>query len=226
MAIKWQPISNAFHDIYKNKNILTHFEQDERYLKNAFEFTENLWEEQFDMIDKLNTILISEAPLFGNEQKYVYNINTSPSSFFYFQDLQAFPTYHEITTIPKNHILKKKLMLEHFAKNGFLILDIFPFALNHNITAINYRNMNVGLYTKLLNKTVDAYLKPKLELCLKKTHQKSKFLYRYQRLFNNTQHHFENVLNLMSVNYTIDTIHGTNMSLDRNRLQVLLIESL
>ena len=226
MTIKWQPISDALHDIYKEQNIINHFKKDESYLHSAFNFTEKLWEEQLDKIDKLNTILISEAPLFGSEQKYIYNINTKPSSFFTFKDLQAFPTYHEITTKPKQHTEKKKLMLEHFIKNGFLIFDIFPFALNEKITAINYqKRMSKKLYTTLLNKTLESYLKPKLQLCLKKTHDKSKYLYRYKRLFNDTQNHFEKVLKLMDTNYNIDTVHGTNIPLNRKKLQEFLIES-
>ncbi len=226
MQIKWQPISSTLYDIYRENRILDSFEQDEIYLKNAFEFTEKLWKEQFDKIEKINTILISEAPLFGDKQNYIYNINTSSSSFFHFNDLQAFPSYYEILNVPKDSTKKKKLMLEHFIKNGFLIFDIFPFALNHNITSINYRSMNSQLYVKLLNKTLNTYLKPKLEFCLEKIHDKSMFLYRYQRLFNKTGNHFENILNNMNIDYSIDTINGTNMSLDRKKLQELLSKSL
>jgi len=57
--IQWQPISNSLKEIYKEQNILHHFEEDESYLKNAFEVTEKLWKEQFNKIDKLKIIMIS-----------------------------------------------------------------------------------------------------------------------------------------------------------------------
>jgi hypothetical protein len=226
MTIKWQPISKALHDIYEEQNILSHFEHDECYLKQAFEFTEKLWHEQYEKIDTLKTIMISEAPLFGDKQTYIYNINAKPSAFFHFNDLEAFSTYHEIVQNPQNPIEKKKIMLKHFIKNGFLILDIFPFALNPNITKINYRNVNQALYHNLLNKTQECYLKPKIEMCLKKSQDTTLFLYRYKRLFELTENHFEHVLNSVSPKrYTVDTVNGTNMSLDRDRLQSLLIEN-
>ena len=226
MTIKWQPISKALHEIYKERNILSHFENDEYYLKQAFDFTENLWYEQFDKIATLKTVLISEAPLFGKKQTYIYNINARPSAFFHFNDLQAFSTYHEIVKVPHSPVEKKQVMLKHFIKNGFLILDIFPFALNPNITKINYRRVNQTLYNRLLQTTQESYLKPKLETCLQKSENKTLFLYRYQRLFELTENHFENILNnVSSIKYTVDTINGTNMSLDRERLKRLLVEN-
>jgi len=88
--IQWQPISNSLKEIYQEQNILHHFEEDEIYLKNAFEVTEKLWDEQFNKIDKLKIIMISESPLFGDIQRYIYNPNTPTSVFFHFKDLEAF----------------------------------------------------------------------------------------------------------------------------------------
>ncbi len=73
MLIKWQPISSSLKEIYQEQNIIEYFKEDESYLKNAFEITEKLWEEQFNKIDKLKIIMISEFPLFGNIQRYIYN---------------------------------------------------------------------------------------------------------------------------------------------------------
>ena len=220
--IQWQPISNLLKEIYQEQNIIEHFEKDESYLKNAFEITEALWTEQFNKIDKLKVIMISESPLFGDIQKYIYNINTPPSSFFYFQDIKAFPNCENIiqpTTVQE----QKKIIINEFQKNEFLILDIFPFALNSKDTIINYRQMNIALYRQLLKITTESYLIPKLKLCLAKSDQHTHFIYRYQRLFNRTENHFEKVLNqISSKEYKIDTINGTNMSLDRDKLKKLL----
>ena len=66
---------------------------------------------------------------------------------------------------------------------------------------------------------------PKLELCLKKSSEHTHFVYRYKRLFKKTGNHFENILKQIlseEIKYKIDTINGTNMSLDRNKLKRLL----
>ena len=220
--IQWQPISNLLKKTYQEQNIIKYFEKDESYLKNAFERTEILWAEQFNKIDKLKVIMISESPLFGDTQKYIYNVNTPPSSFFYFQDIKAFPNCENIMQ-PITIREQKKIMLNEFKKNGFLILDIFPFALNQKDTIINYRQMNIALYRQLLKITTESYLIPKLKLCLEKSNEYTHFIYRYKRLFNKTENHFEKVLNqIASKEYKIDTINGRNMSLDRDKLKRLL----
>jgi len=220
--IQWQPISNLLKKTYQEQNIIKYFEKDESYLKNAFERTEILWAEQFNKIDKLKVIMISESPLFGDTQKYIYNMNTPPSSFFYFQDIKVFPNCENIMQ-PIIIREQKKIMLNEFKKNGFLILDIFPFALNQKDTIINYRQMNISLYRQLLKITTESYLIPKLKLCLEKSNEYTHFIYRYKRLFNQTENHFEKVLNqIASKEYKIDTINGTNMSLDRDKLKRLL----
>ena len=64
---------------------------------------------------------------------------------------------------------------------------------------------------------------PKLKLCLEKSNQDTHFIYRYKRLFEKTEYHFEKILNkISSGTYKIDTINGTNMSSDRSKLKRLL----
>ncbi|MEA1879456.1 MAG: hypothetical protein U9N11_02260 [Campylobacterota bacterium] len=223
--IQWQAISNSLREIYQEQNILHHFEEDESYLKNAFEVTEKLWNEQFNKIDKLKIIMISESPLFGDIQKYIYNPNTPTSVFFYFKDLEAFLEDGQTIKKPKLVQEQKNIMFEYFHKNGFITLDIFPFALNPKHTKIHYRKMSKKLYHQLLKVTTETYLMPKLKLCLAKSNKHTHYVYRYKRLFDKTENHFENILNNISsknVKYKIDTINGTNMSLDRNKLRELL----
>ena len=223
--IQWQPISNSLREIYQEQNILHHFEEDESYLKNAFEVTEELWEEQFNKIDKLKIIMISESSLFGDIQRYIYNPNTPTSVFFHFKDLEAFLEDGQTIKKPKIVQEQKSIMFEYFHENGFITLDIFPFALNPKHTKINYRKMSKKLYHQLLKVTTENYLMPKLKLCLAKSNEHTHYVYRYKRLFDKTENHFENVLNNISskdIKYKIDTINGTNMSLDRNKLRALL----
>ena len=223
--IKWQPISRLLKEVYQEQNIIEYFEEDEFYLKNAFEITESFWKEQFNKIDKLKIIMISESPLFGDIQRYIYNPNTPTSVFFHFKDLEAFLENEQTINKPQTIQEQKNIMFEYFYKNGFITLDIFPFALNPNNTRIHYRKMSKKLYHQLLKITTETYLMPKLELCLKKSNKNTHYLYRYKRLFDKTENHFEKILNQISKNeikYKIDTINGTNMSLDRNKLKKLV----
>lgn len=221
--IEWQPISNSLKEVYQEQNIIEHFEENESYLKNAFEITEKLWEEQFNKIDQLRIIMISESPLFGNSQRYIYNLNTPTSAFFHFKDLEAFLEYGQTINKPKTTEEQKNMMYEYFYKNGFITLDIFPFALNPNHTKIHYRKMSKKLYHQLLKITTENYLIPKLKLCLDKSDEHTHFVYRYKRLFDKTENHFEEVLSqTSSTEYKIDTINGLNMSLDRDKLKRLL----
>ena len=223
--IRWQPISDSLRRIYQEQNILHHFEKDEAYLKNAFEITETLWEKQFNEMNKLKIIMISESPLFGDIQRYIYNPNTPTSAFFHFKDLEAFLEKGQSIKRPKTIQEQKKIMFEYFRKNGFITLDIFPFALNPKHTKIHYRKMSKRLYQQLLQISDENYLIPKLKLCLAKSDKHTHYVYRYKRLFNKTEDHFENVLKSIGseeIQYRIDTINGTNMSLDRNKLRELL----
>ena len=223
--IQWQPISDSLKKIYQEEKILHYFEEDVIYLKNAFEVTEKLWDEQFNKIDRLKIIMISEAPLFGDIQSYIYNPNTPTSVFFHFKDLEAFLEDGKTIKRPKIVQEQKKIMFEYFHKNGFIALDIFPFALNPKYTKIHYQKMSKKLYHKLLKVTAENYLIPKLKLCLEKSNEHTHYVYRYKRLFDKTENYFENILNNIGSkesNYEIHTINGTNMSLDKKKLRKLL----
>jgi len=221
--IPWTSISASLKKVYIEHNIVSYFEEDERYLKNAFNITEALWEEQFHKIDVLKVIMISESPLFGDTQQYIYNENTPTSVFFHFKDLEAFLEKGKTLKKPKNVVEQKNIMFEYFSKNGFITLDIFPFSLNPKHTKIHYRKMSKKVYHQILKITTENYLIPKLKLCLEKSDKTTHFVYRYKRLFEKTENHFEDVLTkVSSCKYTIDTINGSNMSLNRDKLRQLL----
>lgn len=224
MDKNWHPISNSLLNIYEQHGILAHFEQDETYLQNAFEQTEKLWDEQFEKINDLKVVMISEAPLFGEKQTYIYNMDSKPTVFFYYQDLEAFPTYDSTRRPPKSISAKKLTMFEHFTKNGFMVLDIFPLALNSKDTAINFQRMSKNLYNQLLTATTDSYLIPKLKRCLKKSQKPLCLAYRYKRLFSKTEFHVERILKsgFLEREFILTTINGTNISLDRKKLATLL----
>jgi len=106
MTNKWTQISSSLRQIY-HRNDIVNFEKDEIYLHNAFKFTEVLWEKQFNKISDIKIVMFSEAPLFGKKQTYLYNPDSKPTAFFYFQDLKAFPTYKNTDLTPKSAHDKK-----------------------------------------------------------------------------------------------------------------------
>ncbi len=223
MNVNWQKISQLLKEVYVEKKLLDDYSKDESYLKNAFEKTECLWNEQLHQMSELKAIIISESPLFGKEQKYIYNTNTAPSSFFYYQDIEALPTVTTLPQKPKSIVDQKQIMLRELIRSGVLILDIFPFAFNKKNTSLHYRRMGAGIYRQLLKGTTENYLRPKLQLCLDKSNEDTLFIYRYKRLFDKKEGYFEEVSsNIGKGKYKVETINGKNMPMNREKLRELL----
>lgn len=219
--MNWNNIESDLKSLYQKYNLMDGFEADKIYLKSSYEKIEKLWLEIYNKIDSINIIIVSESPLFGENETYIYNKNTPPTSFFRFNDLRYLPNYKEIPK-PKSSYETKEIMIDQFIESGLITLDIFPFPFNEKDTSINYRKMSKKLYTDILDFTKESYLKPKLELLLKKTNSNSYFLYRYKRLYNKTDSHLEKILvDMRSNNYKIDTIHSKNIPIDREKLYKL-----
>ena len=219
--MNWNNIELDLQKLYQKYNLMDGYESDKKYLKSSYERIETLWLEVFNQIDNINIVMISESPLFGENETYIYNKNTQPTSFFRFNDMKYLPNYEEVIK-PKSTYDTKEIMIQQFIKSGFITLDIFPFPLNEKDTTINYRKMSKKLYSDILNFTKESYLKPKLELLLKKTNPNSYFLYRYKRLYDKTDSHLERVLEeIGSNNYKVDTIHSKNIPIDREKLYSL-----
>lgn len=216
--MNWINIESNLKSLYQKYHLMNGFQSDRDYLKSSFEKIETMWLDTYNQIDTINIIMISESPLFGKNETYIYNKNTKPTSFFRFNDMKYLPNYEEVTQ-PISIYETKEIMINQFIKSGFITLDIFPFPLNEKDTTINYRNMSKKLYSDILNFTKESYLKPKLGLILKKTNSNSYFLYRYKRLYDKTDSHLEMVLKeIGSNNYNVDTIHSNNIPIDREKL--------
>ena len=87
-------------------------------------------------------------------------------------------------------ITKEKLITRHNDKGDrYNKIPLF-FVLNPNHTK--------KLYHQLLKITTENYLIPQLKLCLDKTDEHTYYVYRYKRLFNKTENHFEEILNQIS----------------------------
>jgi hypothetical protein len=217
--LDWGVLKRKLMALYREWRIVGSFRSDEKYLRNAFNFTESLWFEQYKSINKIKLVMLSEAPLFGNSKKYFYNPEAKFSSFFYFNDLKALSD-GQIQTQFSTHKEKKQYMLRSLNERGFLILDIFPFAFNPVNTKINYRNMGVKKYKKIFESTHPFYLSPKLKLIKIKRMAGIKFIFRYKRLMDRTGNFLERSLRengLFKSNDELVSIHK-QMMLNRKLL--------
>jgi hypothetical protein len=216
----WNEMKAKLSDVYQEEGVFSSFLADAKYLSDAFKFTENLWMEQYSKIQKVNLVMLSETPLFGKNQVYFYNPESKNTAFFHFKDLQAL-SKKPIETSFKSGSDQRNYLLSRLAEKGFVVLDIFPFALNKPDTCLTYQNMSKSLYKKLMDVSVDIYLRPKLELMQCKSHSKTRFIYRYKRLKNITGKVVEQQLKdigFLSDGEIVPSINGTNMSLDRDVL--------
>lgn len=144
-----------------------------------------MWEEQFRKINKVNYVLLSKAPLWGEKKKYIYNPKTPLSQFFYKSDLEI---------VTDKILNNKEDFLKELNEIGFVILDLSPFPLNVKDTSINYRSIKKSDYTELVEKAALFYLTHKLNNLIKKSNIQTTFLFRYARVKNLFQNTMKNLL--------------------------------
>jgi len=157
--------------LYQQREILDSFDQDNSYLENAFECIEQLWQLNFEQIDKVKYLMLAEAPPWGKDDKiYIYNPDSKNTGFLYPGHLKH---------VLKHPIRDKSKFIECCNKLGLLVLDILPFALNGIDTKINYRELSVKQYRDLVNCTVPTYFEKKVESIKEKISDDIKIFYRY-----------------------------------------------
>jgi len=155
-------------------------------LETAFIDIDRLWMDNFDQIEKVKYLMLAEAPLWGKEGKYIYNLNyTQPSQFFYPSDL-GFVLHRNIPS--------KKELIAVFNEIGLVIVDISPFALNQFDTSINYRGSIINQYKELVCNTIQTYFVEKLTTIAEKKSSDIKVFFRYKRLKNTFQDIMSEVL--------------------------------
>lgn len=182
------------------------------YLKRSFAATERMWSENLARVTTVRLVMLSEAPLFGAGERYFYNSETSFGGFFHFQDAEA---------ILGDGFAKgrtgKHFLLPELARAGFIILDLFPFALNeHDTPSINYRKMAARRYRELFRRTASLYFDRKRDRVLKVG--RPQFLFRYGKLQKRLGNLVDSELAKAGLGPT-QCIGGTNMSLDRKKLR-------
>ena len=182
------------------------------YLKEAFFQTERMWLENFAKVTKVRLVMLSEAPLFGAEASYFYNPHTPFTAFFGINDAKVIlgPGF------AKNRSCKQFLLPE-LARTGFIIFDIFPFALNRKDTAsITYRSMSEPFYRQLFERTAPLFFDRKRDLILQ--HGTPLFVFRYRTAQQRLGGLIDAELAKRGIG-RVESIGGTNMPLDRERLK-------
>ncbi|MCP4763469.1 MAG: hypothetical protein GY870_16975, partial [archaeon] len=189
---------------------------DEKYLSVAFKEIEKIWMQNYNEITKINYVMLSEAPLWGERKNYIYNPIIKNTQFFYRSDLEF---------CLKETIKDKVEFINKLNAIGFIILDISPFPLNEKDTTINYRAISKHDYKSLLKDTLPFFLAEKFSLIQKKRSENLKIFFRYGRVKNT----FNNLLGEIilnkrltnSVNEIFD-ISQRGGGVDRNKLNSII----
>ncbi len=216
-----QVYEQVFEDAGCVKNGGDRLRKDLQYLRKAYQITETLWRGEFDKMDRVHAVVLSEAPLFGRKKRtYFYSPKAEPTAFFHFNDAEAVAgkgfADGEIFLSPKK---RKEFLIHTLTSHGVLILDLFPYALNPIDTAVDYRSLPHDRYVKLFRKSASIWLRPRLAAIRRKT-AKPKFLFRYKRVERLGQELRQ--FGLLREDDEVASIYGSNMALDRNRLAAIL----
>lgn len=180
--IKMNYIENKqlIESFYVSLGMENEFANDSIYLESAFNEIDDLWTENFEKIDKVNYLMLAEAPLWGLDKNYIYNSKTNNSQFFFRSDLE------EILNI---NIQEKNEFIETCNEIGLLVVDISPFPLNTKDTRINYgknvdgsKKLTKKAYRELVRRTIPTYFEKKMNLVSQKQSSKIKVFFRYTRV--------------------------------------------
>lgn len=170
---------------YDQNGLSDKFAKDSIYLEKAFNDIYKIWLNNLNQIRVVNYLMIAEAPLWGKTKKYIYNPEINNSQFFYRSDLGD---------ILNKHIPDKKDFIKACNEIGLLVVDISPFPLNPNDTAITYRSLTTTQYRKLVSLTVPAFFEKKIKEIAEKKSANIKTFFRYARVKKNFEDLISKVL--------------------------------
>ena len=223
MEINYKDNKEIIESYYDSLGLVNEFERDNFYLENAFNEIKKIWIENFEKIDKVKYLLIAEAPLWGQKKKYIYNLKTNNTQFFFRSDLEK---------ILNIQITDKKEFIETCNEIGLLVVDISPFPLNTKDTKINYGKNKDGSnkltkkeYRDLVSLTIPTFFERKICLVGQKKSSEIKVFFRYARVKNAFQDLISDVLienGLIKKQEEIGDISQSVGGVDRTKLKRML----
>ncbi len=137
--------------------------EEREYLYQAHIKIEQLWYENFKLINKLNFVLIGESPLYKDGESYFYNPDSGATDFFNYKNcIDICGELKSPSKIIDGKRIRKHEMLEKLRNSGVLILDLFPFCFANDYTQINYKQLNKNDFIFLFAQIEKFFLKEKL----------------------------------------------------------------
>lgn len=221
--IKYQDNKEFIESFYTSLGRENDFEMDNKYLENAFRKINDIWIDNLDKIEEVKYLMIAEAPLWGENEEYIYNPDTNNTQFFYRSDLEE--------TL-KTKIRNKEEFIRTCNTIGLLIIDISPYPLNTKDTKINYgknengsRKLTKKEYRDLVSKTLPSYFNQKIKLIKGKKANDLKVFFRYSRVKNTFIDIIESVLkdyNIIESKNDLGDISQNGGGIDRAKLKEIL----
>lgn len=205
---------------YDRCGLSSKFDKDCVYLETAFNDINKIWFDNLYQIEKVNYLMIAEAPLWGQVKKYIYNPDINNSQFFYRSDLGD---------ILNKHITDKLDFIKVCNEIGLLVVDISPFPLNPKDTAINYRDLTTSQYRQLVSLTIPSYFEEKIKAIGAKKSIDIKTFFRYSRVKTNFQDLISKVLidnKFIETQNDIEDISQNGGGIDKVKLGKIIISKL
>lgn len=177
--VRWSDVSKHLQDFYLNNFNLSYYNHDRPNLYKAFIEIEQLWEDQFSRLNNIKYLMLSEAPLWGEKELYIYNVKTPPRGNFL--------PMSGIQKVTGNQIRKKEVLIDELGKLGLIVLDVSPFALDSpkkngtSKTKISYNDLKSKEYSELIKPTLGDFLNTKLGR-IKEKGENQVIFYRYKRV--------------------------------------------
>lgn len=212
--MKWIDIKTEVQVAYKAIGKGEQLYQDELYLMNAFERIESLWNCNFEKLQRVDYILISEAPLWQDRANYFYNEAAPLTQFLYKNDIG----------VPLGiQVRDKSDLFKVMADIGFVILDASPLPLAEGFTSITYNRISKKQYRILMQAMIHSFLKKKMEMVLSKASDDVQFIFRYKRV----EQALRDPIEIMLLELGVDNPSFTNIGqqgggVDRNTVKSLL----
>ena len=163
----------VLYNYYCKNGLDDNFHKDNNYLELAFSEINQLWQSNLNQIREVKYIMIAEAPLWGEKRSYIYNPESRNSQFFYRNDL---------VNIMDRKLKSKSDFIHALNDIGLIIVDVSPFCLNTENTAVNYRKMTKLQYKNLVIDTLPCYFEQKILAILPKKSPQCKVFFRYARV--------------------------------------------